>query len=229
MREHLDEVMLKSGIKVSGSQLLERFQFTKDQQQAEVGDLSGGERRRLELLLSLMEAPNLLLLDEPTNDLDIETLGILEEYLDAWRGAAVVASHDRYFLERTCSDIFSIEADGSVLHHPGGWSAYRSAVVAKSPTRESKSGGDRPRPGKQARKLSYRDQRELDELTRMIPELEDKRNELAKQLHDAAGDYRRSYELSSELSATDQAVDVAETRWLELTEKAHRMAEGAGD
>jgi len=105
VREHLDEVRLESGIKVSGSQMLERFQFTRDQQQSEIGDLSGGERRRLELLLSLMEAPNLLLMDEPTNDLDIDTLNVLEEYLDAWVGALVVASHDRYFLDRVCSDM----------------------------------------------------------------------------------------------------------------------------
>ena len=228
VREHRDEVLLESGIKVSGSQLLERFQFTKEQQQAEVGDLSGGERRRLELLLSLMEAPNLLLLDEPTNDLDIDTLNIFEEYLDAWDGALVVASHDRYFLERTCTDIFSIEADASVIHHPGGWSAYRSAATVRS-RRESKPGEGNRRRQKQARKLTYKDQRELDDLARLLPELEANRDALTERLDDAVGDYERSADLSSELSTAIQAIDNAETRWLELTEKADRMVDGTVD
>ena len=222
VREHLDEVLLESGIKVSGAQLLERFQFTRDQQQSEVGDLSGGERRRLELLMSLMEAPNLLLLDEPTNDLDIDTLNILEEYLDAWKGALVVASHDRYFLERTCTDIFSIESDASVLHHPGGWAAYRAASVGAA-SGTSRSGTAKIRPRQPGRKLTYKDQRELDALTESIPRLEKQRDRLAHALDDSADDYERSVELSDELNAARQALDIAETRWLELTEKAEGL------
>ncbi len=222
VREHRDEVLLESGIRVSGSQLLERFQFTKDQQQAEVGDLSGGERRRLELLLSLMEAPNLLLLDEPTNDLDIDTLNILEEYLDAWDGALVVASHDRYFLERTCTDIFSIEADASVIHHPGGWAAYRATTTATTDTPKRRRTDRR---SKQApRKLTYKDQRELDDLTAAVPDLERKRDELSVALHEAAGDYEHYAALAMELATAIEAVDVAETRWLELTERAQVLA-----
>ncbi len=223
VREHRDEVLLESGIKVSGSQLLERFQFTRDQQQAEVGDLSGGERRRLELLLSLMEAPNLLLLDEPTNDLDIDTLNILEEYLDAWDGALVVASHDRYFLERTCSDIFSIEADALVVHHPGGWAAYRAAAAA-TPDTPKRSRGDR-RTKSAPRKLTYKDQRELDELSVAIPALERGRDELSVALHEAAGDYEHYATLAEDLAAATRALDAAETRWLELTERAQALAE----
>ncbi len=222
VREHLDEVLLESGIKVSGAQLLERFQFTRDQQQSEVGDLSGGERRRLELLMSLMEAPNLLLLDEPTNDLDIDTLNILEEYLDAWKGALVVASHDRYFLERTCTDIFSIESDASVLHHPGGWAAYRAASVAEA-SGTSRSGNAKIRPKHPGRKLTYKDQRELDALTESIPRLEKQRDRLARSLDDSADDYERSVKLSDELGTARQALDIAETRWLELTEKAEGL------
>ncbi|MDF1595651.1 MAG: ABC-F family ATP-binding cassette domain-containing protein [Acidimicrobiia bacterium] len=224
VREHLDEVLLESGIRVSGAQLLERFQFTRDQQQSEVGDLSGGERRRLELLLTLMEAPNLLLLDEPTNDLDIETLTILEEYLDAWNGALVVASHDRYFLERTCLNIFSIETDGSVLHHPGGWVAYRDATMAR-PADTSRPGGSANRRPQQSRKLSYRDQRELTQLTMMIPTLESRRDELTAALDDAVGDHERFADLSRRLSVALDDVDRAETRWLELSELAERLAQ----
>ena len=222
VREHLDEVRLESGIKVSGSQLLERFQFSRHQQQSAVGDLSGGERRRLELLLSLMEAPNLLLMDEPTNDLDLDTLNVLEEYLDAWDGALVVASHDRYFLDRVCNDIFSIEPDGSVRHHPGGWSAYRQiALLQSGPSGKPASSGQRRK--QQRTKLTYNDQRELDELTRGIPKLEQQRVTLTSSLDAVGGDYAGVVELSRNLAGVIEELDASETRWLELTEKAEGL------
>jgi ATP-binding cassette subfamily F protein uup len=222
VREHLDEVKLESGIKVSGAQLLERFQFTRAQQQSEVGDLSGGERRRLELLLSLMEAPNLLLMDEPTNDLDLDTLTVLEEYLDAWSGALVVASHDRFFLDRVCDDIFSIEPDGSVLHHPGGWSAYREASLrAIEPRTSSSSASDRSR--QKRTKLTYNDKRELDQLTKAIPRLEKQKITLASRLDNAGADYDVAVPLSEDLTKVIKELDSAETRWLELTEKSEEL------
>ncbi len=224
VREHLDEVRLSSGVKVSGAQMLERFQFTRDQQRSTVGDLSGGERRRLELLLSLMEAPNLLLLDEPTNDLDIDTLEVLEEYLDSWDGALVVASHDRYFLDRVCDDIFSIEPDGTVRHHPGGWSAYRAQAVHRSATASSSTVSRRSRQPQAKRKLSYTDQRDLETLTQEIPKLERRRAELASTLDDAAGDYQRTASLSSELAEVIAELDASETRWLELMEESDRLS-----
>jgi ATP-binding cassette subfamily F protein uup len=225
VREHLDEVKLASGITVSGTQLLERFQFTRDQQRAALGDLSGGERRRFELLMSLMEAPNLLLMDEPTNDLDINTLDILEEYLDAWDGALVVASHDRYFLDRVCSDIFSIEPDGSVLHHPGGWSAYRQQAldVAALPGESATSKGSQRRKQKR-KKLTYNDQRDLNELTRKIPQLEKRKVKLTKDLDEAARDYEATMDLADRLAATMSELDAAETRWLELTERSEELS-----
>ena len=225
VREHLEEVLLKSGIRVSGAQLLERFLFTRDQQQAEVGDLSGGERRRLELLLSLMEAPNLLLLDEPTNDLDIDTLTVLEEYLDAWEGAVVVATHDRYFLERTCSDIFSIEADGSVVHHPGGWTAYRADALARVASAVANVASPKTRPRQKARRLTYNDQRELKELTNGIPRLERQRGLLADRLDATGHDHERIAAISEDLARVLEELDAAETRWLELTEKAERLTQ----
>jgi ATP-binding cassette subfamily F protein uup len=227
VREHLDEVKLSSGITVSGTQLLERFQFTRDQQRAALGDLSGGERRRFELLMSLMEAPNLLLMDEPTNDLDINTLNVLEEYLDAWQGALVVASHDRYFLDRVCSDIFSIEPDGSVQHHSGGWSAYRRQALAATDTATGSTSNGKPRRSKQKRtKLTYNDQRDLNELTRRIPQLEKQRTRLTEKLDTATGNYERTAKLADELAATLADLDTADTRWLELTEKAEDLASG---
>ena len=224
VREHLDEIRLDSGIRVSGSQMLERFQFTKAQQQSEVGDLSGGERRRLELLLSLIEAPNLLLMDEPTNDLDIETLNVLEEYLDAWSGALVVASHDRYFLDRVCSDILSIEPDGAVRHHPGGWSSYRKHVLARSAKTAKARPSGRQKQNPQRTSLTYKDQRELDSLTAEIPTLEKRKEALHADLGAAMGNVERTTDLAQQLAATLATLDAAETRWLELTETAESLA-----
>ena len=227
VREHLDEVKLSSGITVSGTQLLERFQFTREQQRSTLGDLSGGERRRFELLMSLMEAPNLLLMDEPTNDLDMDTLNVLEEYLDAWEGALVVASHDRYFLDRVCSDIFSIEPDGSVLHHPGGWSAYRQqALHPAGQSGGGTSGGGTQRAKQKRTKLTYNDQRDLNELTRQIPQLEKRKTLLSKQLDDTADNYERTAKLADQLATTIADLDTADTRWLELSERAEELASG---
>ncbi|MGH8908403.1 MAG: ABC-F family ATP-binding cassette domain-containing protein, partial [Egibacteraceae bacterium] len=126
--EEVRTARLTSGEWVGAGGLLERFGFDAQAQRGWVGELSGGERRRLELLRVLAAAPNLLLLDEPTNDLDLDTLGLLEAYLDRWPGAFVVATHDRYFLDRVCRDVYSIEPDGSLRHHPGGWAAYASRL-----------------------------------------------------------------------------------------------------
>ncbi|GMQ98147.1 MAG: ABC-F family ATP-binding cassette domain-containing protein [Acidimicrobiia bacterium] len=224
VREHLDEVRLESGIKVSGSQMLERFQFTRDQQQSTVGDLSGGERRRLELLLSLMEAPNLLLMDEPTNDLDIETLDVLEEYLDGWKGALVVSSHDRYFLDRVCTDLFSIEPNGSVLHHPGGWSQYRATQQGRAKASTAAAGSpSSARPQQRRTKLTYNDKRDLELIGRQIPKLEKQKISLTEALEQAADDYEKTLSLSQQLATTLDELDTAETRWLELTEHAEQL------
>ncbi|MCL1593412.1 MAG: ABC transporter ATP-binding protein, partial [Actinomycetia bacterium] len=186
----------------------------------------------LELLLSLMEAPNLLLMDEPTNDLDIDTLNVLEEYLDVWDGALIVSSHDRYFLDRVCSDIFSIEPDGSVRHHPGGWSAYRQESLgdARRGSRGGRPGQASPGRAKPQRtKLTYNDKRDLDDLTRSIPKLEKQQTRLTSALDGAAGDYDRTVGLAEELGVVLQELDVAETRWLELTEKSEQLQQAADD
>jgi ATP-binding cassette subfamily F protein uup len=208
-----------SGERVSAGGLLERFGFDPEAQRARVGELSGGERRRLELLRVLAHAPNLLLLDEPTNDFDLDTLGVLEEYLDTWPGAFVVATHDRYLLDRVCRDVYSVEPDGGLLHHPGGWAAYaarqeerrraRAAPVRKPPPRSADA---RPR------MLSYQERRELAHLGALLPALESRRAELEGALQDAAADYERALKLGDELTRLLDEIDRAETRWLELSE-----------
>jgi ATP-binding cassette subfamily F protein uup len=220
VRGRAETTRLDSGIRVSAAKLLERFQFGADAQRSTVGDLSGGERRRLELLVTLMEAPNLLLLDEPTNDLDLDTLEVLEEYLDAWSGALVVASHDRYFLDRVCDDIYSIEPDGSLRHHPGGWPAYWTDRLAPTKS-EARTPKDRPAPAKPVprSKPTWKERKERDRLANQIPRLEQARADLAAQLDAAGSDYVATVDLAQRLAVVTEDLDTAETAWLELTDR----------
>jgi ABC transport system ATP-binding/permease protein len=227
--EALEEVCRSAqvdGVRVSAGQLLERFGFPPAAQRAHVGELSGGERRRLELLRVLGDAPNLLLLDEPTNDLDLETLSTLEEYLDEWPGALVVASHDRFFLDRVCTDLFAVLPDGSLVHHPGGWSAWRDQRTAEQAAARRTAQTARAGPVERqappdrtagtARKLTYAERRELTALERRIPELAALRDTLAAALNDLADDYEAAGRVGDQLTATIAELDAAETRWLEL-------------
>ncbi len=221
----VDEVVrtaeLTDGRRVTAAQLLERFLFPATAQRGLVGELSGGERRRLELLRVLGTTPNLLLLDEPTNDLDLDTLAVLEEYLDAWPGALVVASHDRYFLDRVCSDLFSIEPDGSVRHHPGGWTAWRArerereqTAAPPPPPRPVAAAG--PVTAVKPRKLGYAQRRELTGLDGRMAALEERRAALSAQL-EADRDHTAVAATGVELAQVLADLDAAEERWLELS------------
>ncbi len=223
MRDEAEQTRLTSGVTVSASQLLERFGFPSRQHSITVGDLSGGERRRLELLRVLVGAPNLLLLDEPTNDLDLETLGALEEQLDHWPGVVVTATHDRYFLERVCRDVVSVEPGGTLRHHPGGYAAYlewrerrgREAIgVQQAPATTTAAPQDR-----YEGRLSYNEQREFGRLERTIPQLTERVASLDAELEVIGSDWQRAEELSAERARLADQLDRAEHRWLELAER----------
>jgi len=218
VRDRAENTLLDSGIRVPAAKLLERFQFGTEAQKSTLGDLSGGERRRLELLMTLMEAPNLLFLDEPTNDLDLDTLETLEEYLDAWPGALVIASHDRYFLDRVCDDIYSID-DGSLRHHPGGWPAYWADRQAAPPETDRPARSKPTRPATNAAtKPSWKQRRALEELADRIPILERRQADLTARLDTVGDDYEAATDLAHELGEIAAELDAAETAWLELTE-----------
>jgi ATP-binding cassette subfamily F protein uup len=209
------------GREVSASAMLERFGFTGDRLTARIGDLSGGERRRLQLLRLLLHEPNVLLLDEPTNDLDIETLNVVEDYLDRWPGTLVVVSHDRYFLERVCDTVWALPGDGSLVMLPGGVDDYLAhrAVVAATP------GGGRPSydGDETASRLSEaamrRDaKKELSRLERRLARVQAGIADLHDEMAASATDYVRLAELDESLSSLTAERDQLEAAWLEAAE-----------
>ncbi|HVX45661.1 MAG TPA: ABC-F family ATP-binding cassette domain-containing protein [Mycobacteriales bacterium] len=197
---------------LSASSLAERFGFVKAAQWTPVADLSGGERRRLQLLRLLMAEPNVLLLDEPTNDLDIDTLNALEDLLDSWPGSLLIVSHDRYLIERVCDSVIALLGDGRLSALPGGVEEYleRRRENAAPPI-----GGGRERRGdtRAARK-------ELTRLERQLATLERKENSLHEQMAENATDYGRIAELDGQLQELRGQRENIETRWLELAEDA---------
>ncbi len=213
------------GVELTASQLLERFLFPPAQQHQPVAKLSGGERRRLHLCRLLIEAPNVLLLDEPTNDLDVHTLGVLEEFLDDFRGCVVVVSHDRWFLDRTVDRLFHFEA-GRLERFEGNYSSWlerRSGASAQAPAREAAKRSTPPAKGAAAgpRRRSFKEVRELEHLEAELPRLEQRRRDLEQHLATPSGpDFARLEELTHELAALVARIATAEERWLVLSELA---------
>ena len=210
---------LGKGKELTASQLLERFGFTGEKQWTPVGELSGGERRRLQLLRLLMGEPNVLLLDEPTNDLDIDTLRSLEDLLDGWPGSLLVISHDRYFLERATDRIVALLGDGTLRMLPGGVDEYlqrrRAAAQAASP---QPTQAPAPQVAPSAAKDQRAAQKELSRLERRL----DKISSLEKDLHDkmaaAATDYEKIADLDAKLRDLTDERERLEEEWLILAE-----------
>ena len=198
------------GTELSATQLAERFGFANDRQWTPVADLSGGERRRLQLLRLLLIAPNVLLLDEPTNDLDTDTLAALEDLLDSWPGTLIVVSHDRYLIERICDSTVALLGDGSLAALPGGVEEYltrrAAAGTAASTDRRERKGDSRA-----ARKELIRLERQLAHLTK-------REATLHGQLATHATDFAHASELNAELRAIVTEREAAEHSWLELTD-----------
>ena len=213
--EDVAKVMsIGKGKEMSASQLLERFGFTANKQWTRVGDLSGGERRRLQLMRLLMTEPNVLVLDEPTNDLDIDTLTALEDLLDSWPGVLLVVSHDRYFLERVTDRTVALLGDGAILELPGGVDEYlkrRRAMVPVSSTPGGKklgAGGD-----------SRTAKKELVRLERQLSKLDKREKELHALMAAHATEYARVAAWDEELRTTHAAKDETEHAWLALSEE----------
>ena len=207
---------------LTASQLLERFLFPPAQQHSPLSKLSGGERRRLTLCRMLIQAPNVLLLDEPTNDLDVQTLSVLEDFLEDFRGCVIVVSHDRYFLDRTVDRLFCFEA-GRLQRFEGNYSDFlehqrrqeRQPTAAKPATGKPKAASKPASTG--PRRRSFKEAKELEQLDQQLPQLEQQRGALEQRLSAGEGDMS---ELSMELATLINAIGQAEERWLELSELA---------
>lgn len=221
------------GKQISASQLLERFLFTPNQQYAPIEKLSGGEKRRLFLLKILISNPNVLILDEPTNDLDVQTLAVLEEYLESFKGCVIIVSHDRYFLDRTVETIFAFEGGGVIREYPGNYSLYleyktreekenkTEKIKEEKPVKiVEKKPENKTNDNQKKKKISNFQKRELERLeTAIIPELEEKKADLEKKIYDnAGGDYEQLNALTEALNQVMKEIDEKTEKWLELSE-----------
>lgn len=220
--------------RISASRMLERFLFTPEMQYSRIEKLSGGERRRLNLLRVLMQAPNVLLLDEPTNDLDIATLNILEDYLDTFAGIVITVSHDRYFLDRVVSRIFAFEGNGKVVQYEGGWTEYsqkRPNIASRNNDNTPVSPSDAAETKAQNRsrshklKFSFNEKREYETIEADIAELEDKIAALEKDIVANSSDFVKLQKLSAQKEETEALLLGKMERWEYLEELAQAIEE----
>lgn len=212
---------------LTATQLLDKFLFTGDAQYSLIGKLSGGEKRRLFLMAVLAAAPNVLLLDEPTNDLDIETLTILEEYLETFPGAVVAVSHDRYFLDKVVRRVFAVEEDGRVRAYPGGYTEYleqrkaeEKAAAPKQPAQEKRQ--EKPS-GQKKLKFTFKEQREYETIDGEIAALEAQIDTVKRGQEEKASDYLALQQLQEEQAELERALEEKLERWVYLNDLAEQI------
>ena len=229
---------LASGGSLSAAQFLELFLFTPDKQYTYLSALSGGEKKRLQLLTILFKNPNFLILDEPTNDLDLPTLSILEQFLMDFEGCVLLVSHDRYFMDKLVDHLFIFEGNGVIRDYPGNYTQFRilekanQSLEALSTDISSASNFDNttqakktteqivfPTVSKNDKKLTFKEKTELERLNMEIPAMEEKKKQLLEKLNESDLAYEKIIELSEALAHLNNELEVAELRWLTLQEK----------
>jgi ATP-binding cassette subfamily F protein uup len=237
LKTYAENFPLASGGSLSAAQFLELFLFTPDKQYTYLSALSGGEKKRLQLLTILFKNPNFLILDEPTNDLDLPTLAVLEQFLIDFAGCVLLVSHDRYFMDKLVDHLFIFEGDGVIRDYPGNYTQFRILEKSKQsyasvssditthaiPVKEEtvKVMNEKKQVEKLvSEKMTYKEKLELDTLSKNIPELEKQKEVLLVQLNEPNLDYKFITSLSDDLSKINLALEIAEIRWLELSEKA---------
>jgi ATP-binding cassette subfamily F protein uup len=211
---------LASGGTLSASQFLNLFLFPPEQQYTYISKLSGGEKRRLHLLSILFRNPNFLILDEPTNDLDLPTLGVLENFLGEFPGCLLIVSHDRYFMDRLVDHLFVFEGDGQVRDFPGNYSNYRSSLKQEETVDEKPKIVSSKNTSKEKRRFSFSEKREWENLQKEIEALEGEKHKLSDQINTASLPYDDLTKLSQRIAEINQLLDHKELRWLELSEIA---------
>ena len=238
LKTFAEQFPLASGGSLSAAQFLELFLFTPDKQYTYLSALSGGEKKRLQLLTILFKNPNFLILDEPTNDLDLPTLAVLEQFLIDFAGCVLLVSHDRYFMDKLVDHLFIFEGDGVIRDYPGNYTQYRileksnqslaslsSDITSTKEFDTKKVAPDNRTPTttvvnkKVSEKMTFKEKHELDTLNKTMPELESKKQVLTNQLNEPNLDYNEIIKLSEQLGALNNELEAAELRWLELSEK----------
>ena len=225
MRDIAEYVETPDG-RFSASQMLEQFLFPSDVQYTPVERLSGGEKRRLYLASLLMASPNVLLLDEPTNDLDIATLEILEDYLATFKGAVIVVSHDRYFLDRIAQRLFAFEKDAHLVQYVCSFSDYLDAQRAQESEKDEKEekAAVMPRRTKERElRMSYKEQKDYETIDARMEQLQGELERLDGEIEKNASDFVKLTELTQKREQTQKELDEAEERWLYLTDLAERI------
>jgi ATP-binding cassette subfamily F protein uup len=243
LKTFAEQFPLASGGSLSAAQFLELFLFTPDKQYTYLSALSGGEKKRLQLLTILFKNPNFLILDEPTNDLDLPTLAVLEQFLIDFAGCVLLVSHDRYFMDKLVDHLFIFEGDGVIRDYPGNYTQFRIlekskqnyaavssdittkiehevkpfvSAISTSPANELVIDNA---PKKVAEKMPYKEKLELEQLNKSMPALEIKKATLTNELNNTTGDYNAITALSAQLALVTAELEAAELRWLELSEK----------
>ena len=243
LKTFAEQFPLASGGTLSAAQFLELFLFTPDKQYTYLSALSGGEKKRLQLLTILFKNPNFLILDEPTNDLDLPTLAVLEQFLIDFAGCVLLVSHDRYFMDKLVDHLFIFEGDGVIRDYPGNYTQFRilekskqnyaflssdittkvehelkpmAPAAATSPVNDLVIDNA---PKKVAEKMPYKEKLELEQLNKSVPALEIKKATLTDELNNTTGDYNAITALSAQLASVTAELEAAELRWLELSEK----------
>ena len=220
IKKEAEIIHTSDGKTLNASQMLERFMFTPNMQWSPIKKLSGGERKRLNLLRILMGQPNVLIFDEPTNDLDIQTLSILEDYLEHFPGVVIIVSHDRYFLDRTVNKILAFEGKGKIATFYGNYSEYLE-LITKEKEKAAPSKNNKEASGKEShlpRKLSYNQQKEWDEIEERIAALEEQLKQIQLDISTVGSDYLKAQELSAQENILSDELDKLIERWTELSE-----------
>lgn len=235
IKDEAEFIYTGDGKSISASQMLERFLFSPRAQWTPIAKLSGGEKRRLYLLRVLMGAPNVLLLDEPTNDLDIETLTILEDYLDNFPGVIVSVSHDRYFLDRVAEKIFAFQDEGEIISYVGNYSEYENfmqqvmAETEKASHKVQEHKDKNYKAGKTVVKFTYKEQREFETIDGEIEELENKLGKINEEINQAESDFLLLQELTQKQQELEKELEEKMDRWTYLNERAEEIAKAKGD
>lgn len=233
IKDSADVIQLSDGSKLSAALMLQRFQFSPEMQYSFVSKLSGGEKRKLYLLTILMKNPNFLILDEPTNDLDIITLGILEEFLQNFQGCLLIVSHDRYFMDKLVDHLFVFEGEGKIRDFPGNYSQYREKLteeekklkaspipiaISTKENEEEKSSIEKSSSTPTKRKFSFKEKHEHDQLSKEIETLEKRKTEITEKMNSGIEDHGALHDLAFEFREISKQIDEKSLRWLELEE-----------